>query len=68
MIFVKVVNAAVKPQPVHIKISGLSEIEPNGEIVEMKSENNEETNSTMEPIRMKVTTAARCARMKRQLE
>jgi alpha-N-arabinofuranosidase len=49
IVYVKVVNAADRPQPVHIKISGMSEIEPAGEIVEMKGENNEDTNSITDP-------------------
>jgi alpha-N-arabinofuranosidase len=48
-IYVKVVNAVGTPQPVRIQISGVSAVEPNGEVVEMKGKSTEDTNSITEP-------------------
>jgi alpha-N-arabinofuranosidase len=48
-IYVKVVNVVGTAQPVHIQISGVSTLEPNGELVEMKGKSTEDTNSITEP-------------------
>jgi alpha-N-arabinofuranosidase len=51
-IYVKVVNAVGTPQPVHVQITGVKEIEPTGEIIEMKGESTEATNSITGPTRI----------------
>lgn len=48
-IYVKVVNVVGTAQPVHIQISGVSTVEPNGELVEMKGKSTDDTNSITEP-------------------
>jgi len=49
IIYVNVVNTVGTPQPVRIQISGVSAVEPNGELVEMKGKSTEDTNSITQP-------------------
>jgi alpha-N-arabinofuranosidase len=48
-IYVKVVNVVETPQAVRVQISGVKAVEPTGQIIEMKGDNREATNSITEP-------------------
>jgi alpha-N-arabinofuranosidase len=51
-IYVKVVNPMDTPQPLRIQVSGVSKIEPNGELVELKSAALADLNTITEPTRI----------------
>jgi alpha-L-arabinofuranosidase len=46
------VNPSDTPQPIHVTVSGVAGIKPNGQLIEMKSTNLEDLNSITEPTRI----------------
>jgi alpha-L-arabinofuranosidase len=48
-IFLKVVNRAGTPQPVHLKISGVNNVDSSAEAVVLSADNPSDTNSIQEP-------------------
>jgi alpha-N-arabinofuranosidase len=52
VIYLKVVNAVGTPQPVRVKISGVTAVESTGQAVEMSAGRLEETNSITEPTKI----------------
>ena len=48
-IYLKIVNALGTPQPVRVRISGVSRVANKGRVVEMKARGPEDTNSLQEP-------------------
>jgi alpha-N-arabinofuranosidase len=52
LIYVKVVNTAGTPQPVHLQFEGLTSVESTGELVQMAATGPEETNSITEPTKL----------------
>jgi alpha-N-arabinofuranosidase len=58
-IYLKVVNRAAEAKPVHIKLSGVSAIQPVGEAITLAANSPDDTNSITEPNKLKpVTTRA----------
>ena len=56
-IFLKVVNRAGTPQPVHVPISGVSAVEPRGQTITLSAASPEDTNSITEPAKIAPVTA-----------
>jgi alpha-N-arabinofuranosidase len=57
MIYVKVVNLADAPQAVHLAISGVTAVEPAGQIVTISSSSPADTNSIADPARIVPVTS-----------
>jgi alpha-N-arabinofuranosidase len=51
-IYVKVVNRAATPQPVHIAVSGVAAVEPGGQAITMSASSPADTNSITEPAKI----------------
>jgi alpha-N-arabinofuranosidase len=51
-IYLKVVNRAGTPQPVHVEISGLGAVEPKGQIITLSAKAPDDTNSITEPTKI----------------
>ena len=56
-IYVKVVNRAGTPQPVHIAVSGVGAVEPSGQAITMSASGPSDTNSITEPTKIVPVTA-----------
>ena len=56
-IYLKVSNPFETPQTVHVKIAGVSRIEPSGQLVELKGNSLEDTNTIAERTKIVPTTA-----------
>jgi alpha-N-arabinofuranosidase len=52
IIFLKIVNRNATPQSVHVKISGVSSVEAEGDAVVMKADGPDDTNSIQEPTKI----------------
>jgi alpha-N-arabinofuranosidase len=57
-IFLKIVNRAGTPQPVHLKISGVNKVEPAAQSVVMSASSPDDTNSIKEPKKIIPVTAS----------
>jgi alpha-L-arabinofuranosidase len=51
-IFLKVVNRNGTPQPIHVKISGVNNVEPSAEAVVLSAGSPDDTNSIQEPVKI----------------
>jgi alpha-N-arabinofuranosidase len=56
-IYVKVVNRAGTPQPVHIALSGVGAVEAGGEVVTLSGSGPNDTNSITDPAKIVPVTA-----------
>jgi alpha-N-arabinofuranosidase len=55
-VYVKVVNRAATAYPVHINVAGIAAIEPSGEVLIMKGDGPQDTNSIQNPEKIKPVT------------
>jgi alpha-N-arabinofuranosidase len=56
-IYVKVVNRAATPQPVHLALSGVTAVEPGGQITTISGSSPADTNSIADPARIVPVTS-----------
>jgi alpha-L-arabinofuranosidase len=56
-VYVKIVNRSAVPQQVHITVSGLKSIAPNGKTITLSSASINDTNSITDPHKVEPVTA-----------